>query len=127
MNTVLNIAHIFDDLLSLKQVPLITKQDDIQEIDGNYRFCGTTKQVVNDEYWIMDFIPDKTNKYLSPEVRNITQIPSKIPVHSFLYGFAQWMLVELDCTLDELYPSSMYYCLSRCLVYDPTKRILRYV
>ena len=127
MNTVLNIAHIFDDLLSLKQVPLITKQDDIQEIDGNYRFCGNTKQIVKDQYWVMDFIPDKSNKYLPPEVRNINQIPSNIPMHSFLYGFAQWMLVELDCTLDELYPSSMYYCLSRCLIDNPTKRILRYV
>ena len=127
MELVSQMTQIFDDILNSGSVPIIQSPDDIQISDGLYRFRGTTMPIVNDQFWRLEFIPDKSNLYLAPEVINAQSIPCMLPMQSYLYGFAIWILEHLNCKLNDLYPSSLFYCLERCLVSDAKNRILRYV
>ena len=127
MDAVSQMTHVFDEILSSGKIPIIQSYDDIECTNGLYRFCGTKTLLIDNQYWRLEFIPDRSNPYLPPEVISAKCIPCTLPMQSYLYGFGIWVLKHMNCKLSDLYPSSLFYCLDRCLANDAESRILRYV
>jgi hypothetical protein len=81
----------------------------------------------------------KKNKFLSPELINISSIPAKIHKNSSYYSFAKLIchclekfnkdlnLEEMKKHIEKIDKTKLYYALLRCLEEDPTNRFYLYI
>lgn len=109
---------------------------DIVVIDKiHFVFMNSTNVVpiVND--YISINAPVEKNDFLSPELKQLKSIPSKIYFTSCYYSLSTvvfYALFKLNYTTDtselkKIYYSKLYYFLLRCLNQDPKKRKLIFI
>ena len=109
---------------------------DIVVIDKiHFVFMNSTNvvSIVND--YISINAPVEKNDFLSPELKQLKSIPSKIYFTSCYYSLSTivfYALFKLNYTTDtselkKIYYSKLYYFLLRCLNQDPKKRKLIFI
>ena len=126
MDAIFEIEEQWRWLLARGRVPIITSQSDIVSVDGSLSFRWETFPL-KDGRWELSFIPSRDNHYLAPEVKNATEIPCLLHTNAFMYGLGTWLLVSAGArNLDDLFPSSLFYTVRRCMLDKPEDRSFVY-
>ena len=82
----------------------------------------------------------KSNKFLSPEVKSISEIPAKFNKNAWIYSVGYMICYCLNNEVDkvttkeeiadklkELETTKLYYAVLRCLEIEPHKRFYLYI
>jgi hypothetical protein len=126
MDVIFEIEEQWRGLLARGRVPIITSQDDIVTEGGDTTFRWKTFPL-EDGNWELDFIPSRNNSYLAPEVKHATEIPCSMHPNAFLYGLGVWLRVDAGVrNIDEMFPSSLFYLVRRCMLDKPPDRSFVY-
>ena len=109
-------------------IPVITVNDILVSADGTY-VLDTKKHIdsLDSNNNILLTVNFQKNKDTPPELKNITKIPNTIYYTSAYYSLAKLCLSLINKDLKSLYPTKLYFLLSRCLRKDPHNRVFLYV
>lgn len=85
-------------------------------------------QLENNHFFI-DRPLDKSQPFLSPELKAIKKLPSRIHRSTLYYSFALMIIKLMDISEDlrEIQNTKLYFMLKRCLISDPIKRHFIYI
>ena len=109
-------------------IPVITIDDILVSTDGTYVL--NTKQHIDsldNDSNILLTSNFKKDKDTPPELKKITKIPNTIYYTSAYYSLAKLCLLLINKDLKSLYPTKLYFLLTRCLREVPQNRVFLYV
>ena len=120
MDVILSLEHTWRSLEAKGYVPIITEKSHVQmDDDGEYKLVCRVVPCAEDN-WELDFFPDKTNPYLSPEIKAAREIPTLVHRGSALYGLGVWL--KLNKGIEPSTYTAAGSFLKRCLADDPRQR-----
>ena len=102
------------------------------KVNENYSFYFLNPKhifPIKNKEIVIDKIFEK-NKFISPELDSITEIPSKIPMTNAYWSLAKLMeicLLKMNIDLNYIKHTKLYWAIQRCLVIDPKHRFLLFI
>ena len=102
------------------------------KVNENYSFYFLNPKhifPIKNKEIVVDKIFEK-NKFISPELDSITEIPSKIPMTNAYWSLAKLMeicLLKMNIDLNYIKHTKLYWAIQRCLVIDPKHRFLLFI
>ena len=109
-------------------IPVITIDDILVSTDGTY-ILNTKKHIdsLDSNSNILLTVNFQKDDNTPPELKKITKIPNTIYYTSAYYSLAKLCLSLINKDLKSLYPTKLYFLLSRCLRVNPNDRVFLYV
>jgi len=98
----------------------------------NDRFIILDKSALfqlENNYFFIDKLLDKNHPFLSPELKAMKKLPSRIHRTTLYYSFALMIIKLMDISEDlrEIKNTKLYFMLKRCLMSEPIKRHFIYI
>ena len=120
MDIVLSLELSWRSLEAKGYVPIITDKSHIQVDEAGEWSLACRLAPCKEDHWELDFFPNGTNPYLSPEIKAAKQIPTSIHKGSALYGLGMWL--KLNRGVEPCTSTTIGCFLKRCLNDDPRQR-----
>ena len=118
-------------LVSINKGVLFFSDKDITILDDEWFLLTNLDNVVPiiDNNTIMLSHPISFHGFLSPEIKNISELPFKTNISCSYYSLALLVIdaMGIDPSLDQIAESKLYYFLNRCLQENPEKRFILFI